>query len=82
MKNKEEPSAHSQRGTSWVQVDLHYVDDAGPQTRSSPLRPTGGVSVAARAEQLQPAPPVQQADPDKGDATEDDPLMLPPVPKD
>ena len=52
MKNKEEPSAHSQRGNSWVQAFLSLAEDDGSQTRSSPLRPSpGGASVAARAEQ-------------------------------
>lgn len=52
MKNKEEPSGHSQRGDSWRQVDLPFAGDDGQQTRNPPLRPdSGGVSVAARAEQ-------------------------------
>ena len=51
MKKKEEPSTHSRRGDSWVQADLPLADDDGSQTRSSPLRPQGGASVAARAEQ-------------------------------
>ncbi|MCA9193839.1 MAG: hypothetical protein KDB03_18835 [Planctomycetales bacterium] len=50
MKNKEEPSANSRRGNSWRQPALPLADDASPQTRSSPLRPLGGASVAARVE--------------------------------
>ena len=51
MKNKEEPSANSRRGNSWGLVTLPLADDASLQTRSSPLRPFGGATVAARAEQ-------------------------------
>ena len=52
MKNKEESSAHSQRGNSWRQADLPLADNDGIQTRSSTLRPnSGGASVAARVEQ-------------------------------
>jgi len=48
MKNKEEPSAHSQRGNPSVQVDLNFPDDAGIETTGSLSRP--GLTAAARAE--------------------------------
>lgn len=51
MNSKEEPSTNSRSGDSWVQVDLPLADDAGPQTRSQTLRPSGGATVAARGEQ-------------------------------
>ena len=51
MMNKQEPSANSQRGSSSGQVTLPLAGDACLQTRSSLLRPLGGASVAARAEQ-------------------------------
>jgi hypothetical protein len=49
MKNKEEPSANSQRGNASRQVDLYRSDDVGRETTRSPSRPGG--TVAARAEQ-------------------------------
>ena len=49
MKNKEEPSANSQRGNASGQVDLHRPDDVGSETTRSLSRP--GRTVAARAEQ-------------------------------
>lgn len=49
MKNKEEPSANSQRGNISWQTDLNSSDDAYYGTTSSPSRP--GRAVAARAEQ-------------------------------
>ena len=39
MKNKEEPSANSQRGNASRQVDLQFPDDAGRQTTRSLSRP-------------------------------------------
>jgi RNA-directed DNA polymerase len=49
MKNKEEPSANSQRGNASGQVDLHRPDGVGSETTRSLSRP--GRTVAARAEQ-------------------------------
>lgn len=49
MKNKEEPSANSQRGNPSEQVDLNHSGDAGPETTGSLSRP--GRTAAARAEQ-------------------------------
>jgi RNA-directed DNA polymerase len=49
MKNKEEPSANSQRGNASRQVDLDGPDEANRETTRSPSRP--GRSAAARAEQ-------------------------------
>ena len=49
MKNKEEPSANSQRGNASRQVDLDRPEDAGHETIRSLSRP--GRAVAARAEQ-------------------------------
>ena len=49
MKNKEEPSANSQRGNPSGQVDLDRSGDAGPETTGSLSRP--GRTAAARAEQ-------------------------------
>ena len=49
MKNKEEPSANSQRGNASRQVDLHRPVDAGRETIRSLSRP--GRTAAARAEQ-------------------------------
>jgi len=49
MKNKEEPSANSQRGNPSGQVDLYRSGGVGPETTGSMSRP--GSTVAARAEQ-------------------------------
>ncbi len=49
MKNKEEPSAHSQRGNPSGQVDLYRSGGVGPETTGSLSRP--GRTAAARAEQ-------------------------------
>ena len=49
MKNKEEPSANSQRGNPSEQVDLYQSDDHGSETTGSLSRP--GRTAAARAKQ-------------------------------
>ena len=49
MKNKEEPSANSQRGNPSGQVDLYRSGGVGSETTGSLSRP--GSTVAARAEQ-------------------------------
>lgn len=49
MKNKEEPSANSQRGNASRQADLDDPDHESRETTRSPSRP--GRAVAARAEQ-------------------------------
>lgn len=49
MKNKEEPSAHSQRGNPSGQVDLYRSGGVGPETTGSVSRP--GRTAAARTEQ-------------------------------
>ncbi|GIW83283.1 MAG: group II intron reverse transcriptase/maturase [Gemmatales bacterium] len=49
MKNKEEPTANSQRGTTSGQVDLNRSGGDGPETTGALSRP--GSTAAARAEQ-------------------------------
>ena len=49
MKNREEPSANSQRGNPSKQVDLYRSGGAGSETTGSLSRP--GSTVAAQAEQ-------------------------------
>ena len=45
MKKKEEPSAHSRRGDSWVQVDLPLADDERqPDSKfTAPAQPWGAL---------------------------------------